>query len=106
VFTVLISIVAAPTSSLFLPLLIVSYGIIGIVLGLLWPNDDLVIGLCLITFWVLIVIAMVLISDPVPSSMKTELEGLALHFSVIVAAFLGIALGKIIKGHRIVGPED
>ncbi|HBB90031.1 MAG TPA: hypothetical protein DC047_20700 [Blastocatellia bacterium] len=101
ILTVVVTKLLAPESLLFLPLLATGYLLIGIILGFRWRTDAWVLGLCLMAFWIIVLIGSVILTDTVGSNIKVFFQGFAWQLSVIVATFAGIALGRILNGRRL-----
>lgn len=90
-----------PDSPLITPLMIISYGIVGVILGYLSENGDWRLGLWLVAFSFLMLPFHILFADPVNWDWERELKGLLSHALIIIAACLGAEIGAIIKRNRL-----
>lgn len=84
-------------SWLFVPLMVVSYGIVGSVLGYRWPEGGWRLGLWLFAFWLLLIPLSFIFSDPIPLNFWRELQNLIWHALIGIAACFGAGLGALLR---------
>lgn len=101
--TLLLALVVGNESRILTVALIVGYGIMGAALGYFWPERWRQLGLYLIAFWVLLFLFALVLSDPTPWNLTGFLKDIAWFMSVIVAAFIGIAVGKVFGARKVAG---
>lgn len=82
---------------LFLPLLITSYGVSGLILGFTWPDMSWRLGLWLYLIWPAMLLFMFFLSAEQPSDWKRESRDLFGFFLILIAACLGARLGAFIR---------
>lgn len=88
-------------SWLVMPIIIISYGIGGIILGYISVNGGWRLGLWLVAFWFLMFPIHILLAYPVPWDTKRDLQALLGHAMIIVAACLGTEIGAVIKRNHL-----
>lgn len=82
---------------------VAAYGVVGAILGFLWPEGGWRLGLWLVAFWFIMQLLSAPFADPrtFPRDTKEFLENLLANMMVVVAACLGAAIGAAVKRQRV-----
>ena len=85
-------------SRLLTPIFVASYGIVGGVLGFLFPEKGWRSGFWLVVFFLLLLLGSgLLVGSPIPWDWQKEIRNLIENAMIISAAFMGAAIGSLIR---------